>query len=119
MHLWIDGRKTEAKAGQTILDLADQLGLCVGSFCDRPIAANIAGDVFTLNYVPVRSQEEEAPMVRRAMEASGGHVRLLSYRDPAGKDVYDRTAQFLIFCALDRLYPGKVAKMGCTVGAGL
>ena len=58
-----------------------------------PLMILIAGEVFTLNYIPVRQQEitPERTSMRRAMAASGGVVKLLRYNDPTGKDAYTRT----------------------------
>ena len=121
MKLCIDGREIVAQPGQTLLELVCQLGLLTDSLTTRPLAAKIAGEVFTLNYVPVRPQEnrDERPSIRRAMAASGGEIHLLRYADSAGRDVYRRTAQFVVFLALEQLWPGLRAKMHCTVGSGL
>ena len=121
MQLRIDGQNITAKAGQSLLDLVRQLNLDSPLLSCRPLAAKIAGEVFNLNYIPVREKDvqTERPSIRRAMAASQGHVTLLHYTDPAGKDVYARTAQFLLFLALHNLYPNVRVKMGCTVGKAL
>ena len=121
MKLRIDGQEIEAKSGQTLLELIDMLGLNREKLSQRPLAAKIAGEVFNLNYVPVRVTElcPDRPSIRRAMEASGGEVQLLYYRDPSGKDVYERTARFVLFLALENCYPDIEAKMGSTVGPAL
>jgi len=121
MILNIDGHTIEPKPGQTLLELVKQLGLDHEKLSQRPIAAKIAGEVFNLNYVPVRVSDlcQDRPSIRRAMEASGGDVHLLYYSDPSGKDVYIRTAQFTLFLALQKAYPNIQAKMGCTVGSAL
>lgn len=121
MKLTIDGLSVIPTPGQTLLALVRQLGLDDPVLSRRPIAAKIAGEVFNLNYVPVREQDaaQERPSIRRAMAASGGVVRLLRITDPTGRDVYTRTAQFVLFLALRQLWPDARAKMDCTVGAGL
>jgi len=121
MKLTIDSREIQVKTGQTLLELIRELGLDTDRLSDRPLAAKIAGETFTLNYVPVRLKEELGPTgtQRRAMTASGGQVRLLRYGDSTGRDAYTRTVQFVLFLALRQLYPGAVAKMNCTVGPGL
>ena len=121
MKLTIDNRKIEARTGQTLLELIRALGLDSDRLSDRPLAAKIAGETFTLNYVPVRLKEELDPTnpQRRAMAASGGQVKLLRYADNTGRDAYTRTVQFVLFLALRQLYPGVTAKMNCTVGPGL
>ncbi|MGN1000162.1 MAG: nucleoside kinase [Faecousia sp.] len=121
MHLTIDGHSVCVSTGQSLLDLVKELGLITGKLSTDPLAAKIAGEVFTLNYVPVREQEltPDRPSIRRAMAASRGVVHLLRYSDPTGKDTYARTAQFVLFLALRQLWPSARAKMNCTVGAGL
>ena len=121
MKLRIDGHEIVAKPGQTLLELVEALGLDCNILSKRPIAAKIAGEVFNLNYVPVRVSElcQERPSIRRAMAASNGEVHLLYYHDPSGKDVYARTAQFVLFLALENCYPHITAKMGSTVGPAL
>ena len=121
MKLIIDGLTAEPRPGQTILELVRELGLDSPMLSRRPLAAKIAGEVFTLNYMPVREQDASADRasIRRAMAASGGEIQLLRYCDNSGKDAYRRTAQFVIFLALRQLWPGSVGKMNCTVGSGL
>ena len=121
MKLIIDNYEITASPGQTLLELVRQLELDDPRLSVRPLAAKIAGEAFTLNYIPVRSVEEgtELASQRRAMAASGGRVTLLRYSDPTGREAYSRTVQFVLFLALRQLYPGVTAKMNCTVGAGL
>jgi len=121
MKLYIDGYEIYAKPGQTLLELVDILGLNSSLLSTRPIAAKIAGEVFNLNYVPVRVTDlcADRPSIRRAMDASGGEIHLLYYRDPSGRDVYDRTVQFVLFLALENCYPQISAKMGSTIGSAL
>ena len=121
MKLTIDHREVEARTGQTLLELVRSLGLDTENLATRPLAAKIAGETFTLNYVPKRLKEELNPdnPQRRAMAASGGQVKLLRYSDNTGRDAYTRTVQFVLFLALRQLYPGVNAKMNCTVGQGL
>ena len=121
MKLTIDGIAVTPLPGESLLDLIKKLGLDQIAFAKRPIAAKIAGEVFNLNYIPVREKDvsDDRMSIRRAMEASGGVIQLLSYEDPAGKDVYARTVQFMLFLALHQLYPHLQAKMNCTVGPAL
>ena len=121
MQLCIDGKYIIPQPGQSLLDLVRALGLDDLSLNNRPLAAKIAGEVFTLNYIPLRQKdvEGERPSIRRAMAASGGEVRLLRYDDEAGKDVYIRTAQFAIFLAMKQLWPNASAKVSCTLGSSV
>ena len=121
MYLSIDKNQIQAKPGQTLLDLVRGLNLDHPSLTQRPLAAKIAGEVFTLNYIPVRQKDVagERPSIRRAMAASNGEVRLLRYADDAGRDLYIRTAQFVMFLALRQLWPQATAKVSCTLGASV
>lgn len=121
MKLYIDGLPITPKPGQSLLDLVRFLGLDEERLSCRPLAAKIAGEVFNLNYIPVResSPETDPVSIRRAMAASQGKIQLLRYSDPAGRDVYHRTAQFMMFLALSLEYPMATAKMQCTVGSAL
>ncbi len=121
MKLRIDGLEIEAQAGQSLLEIVKALQLDDECLSRRPLAAKIAGEVFTLNYIPYRSKDltPERPSMRRAMAASGGEVRLLRYGDEAGKESYIRTAQFVIFLAIRQLWPSAVAKVNCTLGSSV
>ena len=121
MKLIIDGREINAVAGKSLLDMIGELGLVTGRLSTDPIAAKIGGDVFTLNYIPLREKDVKGDdeRIREGMADSGGVVRLLRYTDPAGSEVYTRTAQFVLFLAIEQLWPKAEATMSFTVGVGL
>ncbi len=119
MKLKLDGQTIEARPDASLLQLIKELGLEGSALSDRPLAAKIAGEVFTLNYVPVREKDLARTNVRTAVAASDGEVKLLRYGDAGGRYAYIRTAQFVIFLALNRLWPDVAAKMHCTVGSGI
>ena len=121
MYLDIDGCRIFAGQDKSLRELVAEAGMDASSLRERPLAAKIAGEVFTLNYVPLRGKDTQGdrPSIRRAMAASGGEVRLLRYSDPAGKEAYIRTVQFAIFLALRQLWPEARAKMTCTLGASV
>lgn len=121
MKLHIDHHTLTVNPGQSLLDLIRQAGMDKEALSDRPIAAKIAGEVFTLNYIPLRQKDldSERPSMRRAMAASNGVVQLLRCCDPAGRECYIRTAQFVVFLALRQLWPKARAKMHCTLGASV
>ncbi len=118
MKLYIDNHEFNARADMSLFDMIKELGLYSGKLSSDPIVAKLAGRVFTLNYVPLRSKDisPDRESIRTAVEASGGIVRLFRYSDPSGREAYARTAQFILFLALKRLYPKAVAKMSCTLG---
>ena len=119
MNLIIDNQTIIPASEQSLLDMIRQLGLETGRLSSQPLAARIAGEVFTLNYIPVREKDLANTKTRTAMAASGGEVKLLRYEDTAGKAAYTRTAQFVIFLALNRLWPEAKARMHCTVNSGI
>ena len=121
MKLNIDGREVQARAGESLLDMITKMGLRTGNLSDEPLAAKIAGDVFTLNYIPLREKDvlPDRESKRRAMAASGGKIRLLRYADAQGRAAYTRTAQFVLFLAIHELWRGARATMRCTLGTGL
>ena len=79
MECKIDGKPVKAQMEQSLLELVRQEGFEDNSLVHRPLAAKIAGEVFTLNYIPFREQDVQPKKkaMRRAMEASGGEIRLL------------------------------------------
>ena len=121
MELIIDGLHIIPQCGETLLEIIQRAGLYREGFAEKPIAAKIAGEIFNLNYIPVRREDNgyDRASIRRAMAASNGIVSLVRYQDPQGRDVYNRTAQFILFLALHNLYPKARAKMNCTVGSAL
>ena len=121
MKLYLDGMEITAAPGESLLDLCKRLGLVTDRMSTTPLAARIAGEVFTLNYIPLRQKDaaQERSSVRRAMAASGGQIKLLRYGDNSGRDAYARTARFVMFLAMEQLWPNAKAKMNCTLGAGL
>ena len=86
MTLFIDGKSIEPKVGMTLRELIIELGMDSPKLSNRTLAAKIAGEVFNLNYVPLREKDldSERPSMRRAMAASNGQVRLLRFSDAAG-----------------------------------
>ncbi len=121
MELKIEGRNITAKPDQTLYDMINELGMFSGKLSVDPIAAKISGRVFTLNYIPLRAKDviQEQESMRKAMAASDGVIHLLRYKDTSGRDAYRRTAQFVLFLAIRRLWRGARAQMNCTVGSGL
>lgn len=119
MELKLEGKMIQAQPGESLLQILQHVGMDDTKLSRRPLAAKIAGEVFTLNYIPLREKDMERTGVRAAVAASGGEVKLLRYTDAAGKELYLRTAQFILFLALRRLWPRLQAKIHCTIGAGL
>lgn len=122
MQLIIDGHPVDAQCGESLLDLVKKLGLDSADLRTRPLAANIAGETFTLNYVPVREQETKSaqrPTLRRALRASNGEVTLLRYASARGNRVYERTMLFVFLLAMRKRYPKTRVRINYAIGAGL
>ena len=123
MQITIDGHLVEVMANDRLVDLVRRLGLDTDSLKTRPLAADIAGEIFTLNYVPLRGVgNDEAPKtarLRKAIANGGGKVSLIRYDDPRGKMVYERTLLFVFFLAMRSLYPDRTARVNHAIGAGL
>lgn len=123
MQLFLDGKPVEPKPGDSLLTLVKQLGLDTDSLATRPLAADINGEVFTLNYIPVRMSDADVtlttPRTRKALRGSNGTIRLIRYNEARGRDVYDRTLLFVFFLAMRSLYPEATARVNHAVGSGL
>lgn len=122
MQLTIDGNQTEIIAGESLLDIVRRLGLDSADLKTRPLAANITGETFTLNYVPLRETSSTANQrvtLRRAMRAANGIVTLLRYDSARGNRVYERTMLFVFLLAMRKLYPKTRVRINYAVGAGL
>lgn len=121
MILYIDGTPIAAETDKSLECLLIENGLAGTKFSEKPLAAHISGEVFNLNYIPLRQKDNglDRPSIRTAMAASEGKVKLLRYSDPAGKEVYTRTAQFVLFLAIRELWPAAKASMSCTLGPAL
>ena len=121
MKLIIDGREIIAQPEESLYQLSKKLGFFEGKLSTDPIAAKIAGEVFTLNYVPLRLKDVQydGESIRRAVAASNGVVKLIRYSDTTGKEIYKRTAQFVIFLGFSQLWPKAQAKMGWSIDTGI
>lgn len=118
MQIMINGKTIEARTGETLLDILRANQMDGDSLRTRPLAASVAGEVFNLNYVPRREKENDPsrPPVRRAMAAADGRIELLYYSHPAGREVYMRSVQFVVFLALHQLWCDVSSKVSCSLG---
>lgn len=115
MQLTINGKPILPEKDQSLQSMICQLDMDSDKLSERPLAARIAGEVFTLNYIPVRSKDENLAD-RKAITASCGEIKLLRYSDPAGKKVYTRSCLFLVFLAMRQLWADAVGQVSCTLG---
>ena len=123
MKLTIDNITTEVACGESLLDIVRRLDLDSTDLKTRPLAANIAGETFTLNYIPLREENAkhaaQRVTLRRAMRAANGIVSLLRYDSARGNRVYERTMLFVFLLAMRKLYPNTRVRINYAVGAGL
>ena len=119
--LRIDGKEITAGVDDSLLALVKKLNLDTTDLKTRPLAASIAGEVFTLNYVPVREEGRESQRIilRRALRAAKGEVKLIRYDYKRGQRIYERTLLFVFLLAMHELYPGVQVRVNYAVGAGL
>lgn len=121
MKLIINDIPVELTEGESLYDAVEKLGFVKGRLSEDPIAAKMAGRIFTLNYVPDPVDKEPflRDSVKKAIAAANGHIKLVTYNDLAGRDAYVRCAQFSVFLAMERLWPEARVKMHYTVGTGI
>lgn len=118
MQLTIDGIPVEAAQDETLLTLIRRAGLDCDHMIERPLAAQIGGEIFHLNYAPVR-MVEGAPSARSAIQKSNGVIKLLRYPDQQGRRVYERTLLFVLILAVRRLFPHARVLVQYAIGGGL
>ena len=123
MLIHINGIPVEVAAGESLLDAVRRLGLDTDSLKTRPIAADIAGEVFTLNYIPLREKEQgDTPTtfrMRKAIRKGGGEVKLIRYEESRGRAIYERTVIYVFFLAMRELFPQAHAKVNHAIGPAL
>lgn len=123
MHITIDGYPVDAQPGESLLTLIRRLGLDSNSLYTRPLAADMGGEVFTLNYEPVREKDALPQTVgyqqRRAIRESNGQIKLIRYNEDRGVKVYERTLLFVFFLAVRELFPDARLQVDYAIGGGV
>ena len=120
MILQIEGISTEVYEGESLQDIVKRLNLDSDSLKTRPLAAQLAGETFTLGYVPVKkAAEEETRSIRRAIRAAKGNISLLRYEDARGKSVYERTMLFVFLLGMRNLFPDAHVHIDYAVAEGI
>ena len=123
MQIRINGIPADARPGESLREIVVRLGLDTESLKTRPIAADIAGEVFTLNYIPMRQREQgDNPTtfrMRKAIRKGGGEVKLIRYGESRGRAIYERTIIYIFFLAMRELFPMAHAKVNYAVGPSL
>lgn len=118
MQLYLDNVPIEAAPGDTFLALVQRAGLDSENLAHKPLAAQVGGAIYTLNCNPIHTTEKGA-VPRRAVQDTGGHVKLLRYGDDLGKRVYERTLQYVLLLALRQLWPEAQVQVHYSLGAGV
>lgn len=103
MNINIDGIVTGIKYGESILNAVNRLGLDSDTLRMKPLAAQIGGEVFNLNYTPFRNVS----------------IHLLRYGEEEGKRVYERTLQFVFIMSVRKLFPNAKVYVRYSMGEGL
>lgn len=123
MLLTIDGQKITANPGETLLELIKKLDMDTESLKTRPVAAKIGGEIFSLNYVPNRKPGDISYAVtysmRWAMRTGGGVVNLIRMTEDTGRDIYERTLQFIFLYACRKLFPDAETFVQFSIGQGI
>ena len=122
MQLRIEGRKTEANAGESFAEILRREGLDSADLASRPLAVRISGRVFPLSAVPVRGPRTgalDSMELRRSLQESNGDVQPVRFGSEAGSRVYERTLLFVFLLACRRMFPGIRILIHYAVGAGI
>ena len=123
MQIFIDNVPVEAQTGESLLTIVRRLGLDTVDLRQRPLAADLGGEVFTLNYVPCREQDKLPAAVgyreRRGIRRSKGRISLIRYGENRGQRVYERTLLFVFLLAVRELFPEAHVRVNYAIGAGL
>ena len=117
MELFIDDKPLDIKENETLQDLIIREGLDSKSLKTRPIAAKMAGEIFTLTYKPFPSDRKRP--YRKSIRASKGHVGLVRYQDEQGRLVYERTLLFIYTLAVRNLFPKSKTFVCYSLGSGI
>ena len=123
MQIRMNGTPVEVQAGESLLDIVRRLGLDTSSLKTRPIAADIAGEVFTLNYIPMRQKEQgDNPTtfrMRKAIRKGSGEIKLIRYTESRGRAIYERTIIYVFFLAVRELFPKARCKVNYAIGPSI
>lgn len=103
MPITIEGKSCELRPGTTILEYVRELGLDSASLDNKPLAAQLGGEIFNLGYCPKRDCE----------------LTLLRFADEEGRRVYERTLQFVLIIAVRKLFPDARVIVQYSLGEGV
>lgn len=118
MQLYLDDVAVEAECGETLLTLVRRAGLDGPDLATKPLAAQIGGEIFTLNNNPIH-ESEGVVRPRRAVRKAEGRIKLLRYGDDLGRRVYERTLQYVLLLALRQLWPKARVQVHYSLGPGV
>lgn len=123
MELFIDDHRIDAQPGESLVTLIRKLGLDSPNLNTRPLAADIGGEVFTLNYVPYREIDALPSSMgyreRKAIRSANRKISLIRYDSSRGNRVYERTLLFVFCLAARRIMPEAKVYSLFTLGQGL
>jgi uridine kinase len=121
MQLIIDGVAVEARAGQSLCEILSENGMDTESLATRPLAADMAGELFTLRFIPLplSGKREGSGRTRQSVAKSGGKIKLVRYSDERGVRLYERGLLFMFLVALRRVFPEAQANVHHAIGPGI
>ena len=123
MELYIENHPVDAQPGESLASLVKKLGLDSQDLNTRPLAADIGGEVFTLNYVPCREMDALPRSMgyreRKAIRTGNRKISLIRYDSSRGSRVYERTLLFIFCLAARRVMPEAKVYSLFSLGAGL
>ena len=118
MQLYLDTIPIDAQPGETLLELVRRAGLDADDLAHKPLAAQIGGEVYTLNNDPIH-ETEDGPCPRKSVQRAGGKITLLRYGDDLGRRVYERTLQYVALMAMRQLWPEARVQIRYSLGPGV
>ncbi|MDR0839888.1 MAG: nucleoside kinase [Christensenellaceae bacterium] len=118
MVLYLEGNAVEAACDESLLSLVRREGLDADTLRQKPLAAQIGGEVYTLNFNPIH-KTEQGEELRSNVKKAGGRVKLLRYSDTMGRRVYERSLKYVVFMAIRRLWPQARVMEHYSLGAGV
>lgn len=118
MILKINGTSIQSKCGESLLGCIQRAGLDSADMRSKPLAAQIGGEIFNLNYDPVRLLDDQEN-VRSAVENAQGEITLLTIESAQGRRVYERTMLFVLLLAVRQHFPNARVMVKFALRGGL
>ncbi len=118
MELTIEGKPVKASPGESLLSIIQKAGLDAPALEERPLAAQIGGNIYSLHIDPIH-ENENGSGPRSAVRQAKGKIKLLRYNDDLGRRVYERTLQYVLLMAVRSLWPQSRVFVRYSLGPGV